>query len=85
MSRFGTSPLAYSHICWLSYTLLAAPTNETCSEDGDIRLVNGRTALEGRVEICYDGRWGTVCDNSWSAIDGRVACRQLGYSPFGKE
>lgn len=53
-----------------------------CS-DGEIRVVNGSTALQGRVEVCIDGNWGTVCDASWGAGEAMVACRQLGFSPTG--
>ena len=47
--------------------------------DGDIRLVDGPSPLEGRVEICMNRAWGTVCNNSFSSSDAEVVCTQLGY------
>ena len=52
-------------------------------QNADIRLVNGTTAFEGRVEICWNETWGTICDGFWSTNDAQVACRQLGYSTSG--
>ena len=45
-----------------------------------VRLLNGSSPAEGRVEVYQKGIWGTICDNSWDLNDGRVVCRMLGYS-----
>ena len=50
-------------------------TTTTCTQ-GAIRLQGG-TTTQGRVEICNNNAWGTVCDDSWGTPDAQVACRQL--------
>ena len=57
----------------------AVECQEEC-EDGNIRLRGGTNQYEGRVEVCFNRVWGTVCDDFWGTPDAAVACRQLGYS-----
>ncbi|KAG7313958.1 hypothetical protein KOW79_022454 [Hemibagrus wyckioides] len=47
--------------------------------DGSVRLVGGAGGFEGRLEVHYQGRWGTVCDDGWTNTNTQVICRQLGY------
>ena len=57
--------------------------SDNCTE-GDLRLVGGRSPNEGRLEICLNEQWGTVCHDYWSAADASVACRQLEFLSAGR-
>ena len=60
--------------------------SDTCSDgpNGNIRLIGGNSYLEGRLEVFFNGAWGTVCDDHWDQVDAGVACRKLGYSGRGE-
>ena len=59
-------------------------TSQPECSSGDVRLVGGERESEGRVEICVEGFWGTVCDSGWSQREAVVVCRQSGFGARGK-
>ena len=53
-------------------------------QNGTIRLSGSGYTTMGRVELCMNGQWRTICRDSFDDYDASVVCKQLGYSPYGK-
>ena len=59
---------------------VGAETEFSSCSDGDLRLVGGNTTNQGRLQICMNNAWGSVCDSqgTFTRSEAKVACRQLG-------
>ncbi|CAI8021376.1 Galectin-3-binding protein [Geodia barretti] len=73
-------------ISFLLLVQIVVVTGQQCSEEGVVRLADGVSAegvgVYGRVEICINQQWGTVCDGGWDVAEARIACSQLGAFDF---
>ena len=64
--------------------IIDASTLPSNCSDGSARLVGGTSIHEGRIEVCVNQVWATVCDFFLTAAFGNVVCKQLGYLQHGK-
>ncbi len=49
---------------------------------GEVRLVSGPSSSEGRVEVCFEGVWGTVTGTGFGLQEAVVVCKQLGFFQY---
>ena len=61
-----------------------AASAEVCDDEGSLRLVGWMEADAGRIEVCHNREWGTICVNEsldlWPHKNAEVACRDIGYA-----
>ena len=53
------------------YASVLPDTGTTDAVHSPLRLTYGSNQYEGRVEVYYDGEWGTVCDDGWGVVDAK--------------
>ena len=70
--------LWYSYYYGAQFVITVVPCKH-----GAIRLSGGSINQRGRVELCQNETWGTICASDWGNMEASVACRSLGFSPFG--
>ena len=96
-SHVKSSYVMLVHRCTLPYTTgyvmslclnifySAGTTAAGNCSDGSLRLKSGTSALNGRVELCLNNAWGTICDLGFSTDAATVICRQLGFANTSKQ
>ena len=71
-------------ICTKSAVRSTVIPHEGLCSDGEVRLEDGEREYDGRLEVCYDENWATVCDFDVDDTVAEVVCRQLGFSLHSK-
>ena len=65
------------------HALISLFSSDAACDSTNVRLVDGTMGREGRLEVCYNNEWGTVCGDYFWHVDARVACRHVGYGADG--
>lgn len=60
--------------CWYQILLIYI-----VSSGLDFRLVGGTNNSNGRVEVFYNGTWGTICDDGWTTVNTLIVCKLLNF------
>ena len=74
--EYNTAPASG---CTLSNELVVGCYEQSTCVDGDLRLRDGNSTYQGRVELCHQGLWGAISTSYWNYQAALVICRQLGY------
>ena len=75
---YDTNIIFYGIMCVMCFGIFSLNAVARC-RNGDLWLVDGTSDREGRLEMCYNYQWGTVCDDYWTQSSTNVACRELGF------
>ena len=67
-----------------AYTHIVSEVKIVNCTEGNVRLVDGPSANKGRLEVCIDKKWATVCNSAFGLEESRAACAQLGYQKYGE-
>lgn len=68
----------------MSQSFLITEDGFSC-EDGEVKLLEGQSMYEGRVEVCFNNKFSTVCDRNWDINDATVVCNQLNFTVGGSK
>ena len=67
----------------LNLPFYSSPLRAVACNHGAVRLAGmNSNGSNGRVEVCANETWGTICDGSWGDADAGVVCAALGFSRF---
>jgi len=83
MTSSPTITVGFTMIQSTHQTTQSTSTFVPCPREGSIALTGGRSSREGRLQVCHNGIWGTVCDDGFTDAAARVVCYSLGFGYVG--